>query len=173
MKPTKPLKANKPLVARTPLKASLKPRKQPKPTITKLKKEAKKQFNKAVKYRDSELIEGEWLFQCITCTRRVLFRDRDGHFYKNAQAGHFQPEVYSNTRFNEMNVNAQCGMPCNYNMGEQVKYARALDLKYGDGTAQELEDLAKERKQWTIPELQEIIADSLEQIRFYENQATT
>jgi len=133
------------------------------------KKEARKYFNKAVKYRDSEYANGCWTFDCITCNGNVLFKDNEGRTYKNAQAGHFQPEIYGNTRFNDMNVNGQCGMKCNkIGLGEQVKYARALDLKYGDGTAAQLEKEAHIDKQWTIPELEEIISDSKRQIAFYE-----
>lgn len=166
------LNAKKPLVAKTTLKAK-KPigkgdgkRKQLKPTITLLKKEATKQFNRAVKYRDSEYIEGEWLFKCITCDRRVLFKDREGRYLRTAHAGHFMPVTYSSTRFEEENVNGQCGI-CNYNQGEQVKYARGIDLKYGIGTAHKLEKMAGP-KQWTIPELQEIVHDSKEIIAWHE-----
>jgi hypothetical protein len=162
------LQAKKPLKTKTDLAKKAK-----KHTVSWYKAEAKKYFNKAVKYRDSAYIEGEWLFKCITCDRRIIFRDRDGKFNRNAHAGHFQPETYSNTRFNEENVNAQCGMPCNYNQGEQVKYARALDMKYGDGTAARLEKEAQIGKQWTIKELEEIITDAKEQIRFYDRATSS
>ena len=171
MQSKKPLKAKTNLTAKTSLKAKKPVTKKPKKhTVAWYKKEARKWFNKAVKYRDSELIEGEWLFQCITCNTRVLFKDREGRTYRNAQAGHFQPEIYSNTRFNEMNVNGQCGIRCNkIGLGEQVKYARALDLKYGEGTAHQLEQEAHIDKQWTIPELEEIIHDSKETCKYYES----
>lgn len=167
LKSRKPLKAKKPLVAKAAIKKGT-GKKQPKPTITKLKKEAIKYFNRAVKYRDSELIEGQWLFVCITCPRRVLFKDRNGSFIRTAHAGHFMPCHKENTRFNDENVNGQCGS-CNYNQGEQYKYAKALELKYGNGTADKLTELSQIKKQWTIPELEEIIHDSKEQIAFYEN----
>jgi hypothetical protein len=60
-----------------------------------------------------------------------------------------------------------CGI-CNFNQGEQFKYAKALDLKYGDGTAEQLEKEAKEPKTWTIPELEQIIDEAQETIIFYE-----
>lgn len=163
------LKQNKSLVSKTNLKAKSKLKnKSKKHTIGWYKQEAKTWFNKAVKYRDSQLIDGAWIFPCITCPRRVLFKDADGRFYRNAHAGHFQPETYSNTRFTDENVNGQCGMPCNFNQGEQVKYARALDLKYGDGTALRLEQEAKIPKQWTIPELEAIIKEAKDTCLWYE-----
>lgn len=171
------LKSKKPLVAKTALKAksSLKATKpiskqtKNKTSVNWWKAEAKKYFNRAVKYRDSEYADGCWTFTCITCPTKVLFKDADGKTYKNAQAGHYQPEIYNNTRFDEENVNGQCGMRCNkLGLGEQVKYALALDLKYGDGTAARLNEEATVRKQWTIPELQEIVRESKETIAFYE-----
>lgn len=169
----KPLRAKTSLKSNAVLKSKARLRKTPKiHTVAWYKKEARAWFNRAVKYRDSQLIEGEWLYVCITCPRRVLFKDREGRFYRNANAGHFQPETYGNTRYDEENVNGQCTR-CNHSgFGEQVKYARALDLKYGDGTALRLEKEAKLEKQWTIPELEEIIHDSKEQCAFYERIET-
>ena len=161
LKSKTPLRAKKPLVAKSKL-----PKKPKKHTVAWYKREARKWFNRSVKYRDSEFIEGEWLFQCITCNRRVLFKDREGRFYKHANAGHFQPETYSNLRYDETNVNAQCSV-CNNNQGEQVKYARALDLKYGRGTADRLEKEAG-HKQWTMEELLQIILEAKQVCKFYE-----
>jgi hypothetical protein len=160
-----------PLRAKQPLKAKVKPVKQTKPSITEAKKEAIKYFNRAIKYRDNELIEGQLLFICITCPRRVLFRDRDGRFLRTAHAGHFMPCHKENTRFNELNVNGQCGS-CNYNQGEQYKYAQELDMKYGLGTADDLVELSKLKKQWTVKELQDIAEEYKEQCIWYEAQIT-
>jgi hypothetical protein len=156
------------LQGKTVLQPKTKLKKVPKKhTIAWYKKEARKWFNRAIKYRDSEFIEGEWLFQCITCDRRVLFVDREGRSYQNAHAGHFMPETRSNTRFNELNVNAQCFF-CNRNQGEQYAYAKALDLKYGQGTAEQLVRESKIDHQYTIPELEQIIRDNKEIVRWYE-----
>lgn len=165
LKAKTPLKANKSLVAKAKLKKTAK-----KHTVAWYKAEARKYFNRMVKYRDSSLIEGEWLYLCITCPRRVLFKDREGRFYRAANAGHFMPETKSNTRFEEENVNGQCSYCNKWGFGEQIKYARALDLKYGDGTAQRLEEMSAVPKQWTIPELEKIIKDSKEQIKLYEKR---
>lgn len=165
------LKSKKPLVAKTPIKQSSgKPKTRKPHTLAWYKKEARKYFNRAIKYRDSEFIEGEWLFECITCPRRIVFIDREGKFNRSAHAGHFQSETHNNTRFNELNVNGQCNWCNSFNAGEQVKYARALEEKYGLGTALELEQLAAIDHQFTQEELEEVIRDSKEQIAFYENQ---
>lgn len=170
MNSKKPLKSNSKLVGRAVLKSKATPKKQVKPTITKLKKEARKWFNRAIKYRDSSYVDNEWIFKCITCNRPVLFKDKEGHFHQSAHAGHFQPETRGNTRFNEMNVNGQCHLCNSFNAGEQIKYARALDLKYGDGVAVELERLAHITHHFTVEELLEVIKDSKEQISWYENE---
>lgn len=163
------LKSKEPLQQKKGLSIKTKLKKKPKThTIAWYKKEARTWFNRAVKYRDSHLAAGEWLFTCITCPREVIFKDGEGRFYKNANAGHFQPETYSNTRYNDENVNGQCSYCNHHGFGEQVKYARALELKYGDGTAFSLEKAAKEEKQWSIPELEQIISDSKAQCKFYE-----
>ncbi len=157
------LKASKNLTAKKVLKKTPK-----KHTIGWYKKETRKWFNTAIKYRDSVYTGDGWVFDCVTCNTKVLFKDREGRTYRNAQAGHFQPEIYSNTRFDELNVNAQCGMRCNkLGLGEQIKYARAIDSKYGDGVAVNLEKESSVDKQWTIPELEEIIHDSKETVAFY------
>lgn len=171
MNSKKPLKSNSVLVGKTKFKASkpitAKPKKH---TITWYKKEARKWFNRSVKYRDSSFVNGEWVFKCITCSRPVLFKDRVGHFHQSAHAGHFQPETRGSTRFNEMNVNGQCHICNSFNAGEQIKYARELDLKYGDGTAAELERLAHIPHQFTAEELIEVIKDAKEQITWYESE---
>ena len=165
---SKPLKTHKSLSSTTKLKTKSRlKRKSKKGTISWYKSEARKYFNRAIKYRDSECTDGNWVFDCITCGKPTLFKDSEGRFYRTAHAGHFQPETKGNTRFNELNVNGQCGI-CNFNQGEQFKYAKALDLKYGDGTAEQLEKEAKEPKTWTIPELQQIIDEAQETIIFYE-----
>ena len=47
------------------------------------------------------------------------------------------------TRWNEQNCQVQC-VSCNmFKSGEQWKFGLALDLKYGEGTSQELEFLSK------------------------------
>ena len=59
------------------------------------------------------------------------------------QNGHFQSRSFLSTRFNEENCQPQC-VGCNmFKQGEQYKFALALDSKYGEGTAQELESLAR------------------------------
>ena len=59
------------------------------------------------------------------------------------QNGHFQSRSFLATRFNEENCQPQC-VGCNmFKQGEQYKFALGLDAKYGTGTAEHLEGLAR------------------------------
>lgn len=73
------------------------------------------------------------------------------------QNGHFVSRSSSTLRFDERNCNAQC-VGCNmFKQGNQYAYALALDLKYGDGTAQELYSHRMDTHKFTIDELQAIL----------------
>ena len=101
-------------------------------SISKLKKELDKWFSLFIRLRESE----EGLVQCFTCGCIKPYN-------KGMQNGHFQSRSFLSTRFNEENCQPQC-VGCNmFKQGEQYKFALALDSKYGEGTAQELESLAR------------------------------
>jgi 5-methylcytosine-specific restriction endonuclease McrA len=124
--------------------------------VATLKKKADKYFSLYVRHRDST----DGMAECITCgTKKPI---------KQMQAGHFVSRRVNALRFDEENVNAQC-TGCNmFKAGEQYLYAKALDLKYGDGKAEELMNRRHETHKFTIQELEEIIADAKTQIKFYE-----
>ena len=135
--------------------ASLKPKQ-----VSKLKKEADKVFSRYVRYRDGEFKRGQWLVECITCGVEKPIAQM--------QLGHFVSRRVNALRYDEENCNAQC-TGCNmFKQGEQYLYAKALDLKYGDGKAEELMSRRFETHKLTIPELEEIMHDAKEQIKFYE-----
>ena len=143
-----PLKTKTPLKVKTVLKANLKPKKQKKPSVAKLKKKADAIFSKYIRLRDNNI--------CITC-------GGEGN-----QAGHFQSRRYNSTRYSDENVNCQC-YRCNVLFyGEQYKYAVEVDLKFGEGTAKKLAELAKIPHQFTVEELQAIIDEYEEEVAWYE-----
>ena len=101
-------------------------------TISKLKKELDKWFSLYIRLRDAT---DEGLVQCITCG--VV------KHYKSMHNSHFQSRKHLATRWNEKNCDVGC-IKCNiFNFGEQYKFSIALDNKYGEGTAEELELLAR------------------------------
>ena len=102
-------------------------------TISKLKKELDKWFSLYIRLREANEYG---MVQCFTCG--IVRGYKDG-----MQNGHFQSRKHMATRFHEDNCQVQC-IKCNmYSQGEQFKFGLALDFKYGEGTAKELEFLAK------------------------------
>lgn len=67
-----------------------------------------------------------------------------------------------------MNCNAQCAGCNTFGAGEQYKYSRALEEKYGKGTAEDLHKKSQEYFKVTRPFLEQIIHDSKQAIAFYE-----
>lgn len=116
-----------------------------KTSVSSLKKKADKVFSIYIRTRDSK----DGLAECITCGVMKPI--------KEMQAGHFVSRKVNKLRYDELNVNAQCYV-CNVmRYGEQYKYAKQLDLKYGDGTAESLHAQRFETHKLTISELEKII----------------
>lgn len=114
-------------------------------TVSKLKKKADKVFSIYIRNRDSE----NGFAECITCGVQKPI--------SQMQAGHFVSRRVNSLRFDELNVNAQC-YSCNVmNHGEQYKYSKALDLKYGTGAAEELHSRRFETHKFKVDELKQII----------------
>tara|TARA_R110000824_G_scaffold10830_1_gene47398 strand:- start:3 stop:410 length:408 start_codon:yes stop_codon:yes gene_type:complete len=121
-------------------------------TISKLKKELDAIFSLFIRLRDAT---DEGLVQCFTC-RKV------SHYKSGMQNGHFQSRKHYSTRWDETNCQTQC-VGCNmFRAGEQYKFAIALESKYGEGTAEELEWLAR-----TIMKVSRI--DYEEKITYYKD----
>lgn len=125
--------------------------------VAQLKKLADKAFSQAVRLRDSDK---NGLAECITCGVKK--------HWKTFHAGHFVKRSVSLLRYDEENVNAQCPQ-CNvYKYGEQFAYSKAIDAKYGDGTADKLHAQRFTTHKFTTMELQSIIDEAKEQVKWYE-----
>ena len=121
-------------------------------SISKLKKELDKWFSLFIRLRDAT---NEGLVQCFTCGCVKPYN-------KGMQNGHFQSRRFMVTRYDEENCQPQC-VGCNmFKSGEQYKFALALDAKYGEGTAEELEFLAR-----TIVKFTRV--DYEDNIRYYKS----
>ena len=102
-------------------------------SISKLKKELDKWFSLYIRLREAT---AEGSIQCFTCSRI-------SHYRSGMQCGHFQSRRHHSTRWHEKNCQVQC-VKCNmYEQGEQFRFGVALDHKYGEGTAEELEFLSR------------------------------
>lgn len=128
--------------------------------LTKLKKKADTIWSKYIRYRDGVKKTDGWYSTCITCgVEKPL---------KLMQCGHFVSRTCNLLRYDELNTHAQCPK-CNlFHSGEQYEYARQIDMKYGDGTAESLHKQRRINHKLTITELEQIIATAQEQVKMYE-----
>jgi hypothetical protein len=123
-----------------------------KKTVSKLKKELDKWFSLFIRLREANEYG---IVQCFTCG--VVRHYKDG-----MQNGHFQSRKHMATRFDEENCQVQC-VKCNmFSQGEQYKFSLALESKYGEGKAEELEVLARTTLKISRAEYEE-------QIEYYKN----
>ena len=120
-------------------------------TISKLKKELDKWFSLYIRLRSAT---DEGLVQCFTSGRV--------YHYKNIHAGHFMSRKHLSTRWCVTNVQPQSAADNLFGQGEQYKFSIALDSKYGEGTAEELELKAR-----TIMKVSRI--DYEEKISYYKD----
>lgn len=125
-------------------------------SISILKKEADKYFSIATRYRFSN---DDGTAECVTCGVRKPV--------KQLQCGHFMSRRFNSTRFEERNTAPQC-VACNmFRSGEQYKFSLFIEDYYGKGTAEELRALAQRIHKFTREELEQIVSDSKETIKFY------
>jgi len=123
-----------------------------KKTISKLKKELDKWFSLYIRLREANEYG---MIQCFTCG--IVRGYKDG-----MQNGHFQSRKHMATRFDEENCQNQC-IKCNiFDSGQQYLFSIRLDEKYGEGTSEELEILARTTFKISRVEYEE-------QISYYKN----
>lgn len=99
----------------------------------KAKAKADKWFSEWIRLRDSGP-DGQ--VKCITCSHTDHWR--------YLQNGHYVTRGHEATRYDEKNCNTQC-RGCNYNGGQHLKHAAAIDSKYGNGTANAIEQKGRTR----------------------------
>jgi hypothetical protein len=72
-------------------------------------------------------------------------------------AGHFMSRKHYATRWDEVNVQVQCPK-CNlFGQGEQYMFGLHLDIKYGKGTAEALQQKARNTVKLSNDDLNELI----------------
>ena len=116
-------------------------------SISKLKKELDKWFSLYIRLRDST---NEGFCQCFTSGRL--------YHYTKIHAGHFVSRRHLATRWNEYNVQCQSVADNLFGQGEQFKFGLNLDAKYGDGTAQELQELSRQSIKMTRADYEDKIS---------------
>ncbi len=90
-------------------------------------KKADRYFSEYIRFRDAN---SNGMVRCITCDKIV--------HYSECDAGHFIDRSFKATRYDEQNVNGQCHRCNRFAGGRQYEHGKAIDLKYGDGTADNL-----------------------------------
>jgi hypothetical protein len=105
--------------------------------------EAQDEFNAFIRERDADL-------PCISCGRHSTGVFHAGHYRSVAAA----PQL----RFDEQNVNKQCGFNCNVSKsGNILEYRIGLIRKYGIEAVEALENNSTSRR-WTIQDAKDIKA---------------
>ena len=103
-------------------------------------------FSLYIRIRDAD----NGIVSCVTCGKTKHYKD-------GMHCGHFQSRRHKATRWNEKNCHTQCAGCNTFNQGEQYIHAKYIDNRYGNGTAQELEQLARTSVKWSIHELETMI----------------
>ena len=116
-------------------------------TISKLKKDLDKWFSLYIRLRDAT---DEGLVQCFTSNRV--------YHYKSIHAGHFMSRKRLATRWCESNVQPQSADDNLFGQGEQYKFALALEAKYGEGTAEELQLKSRQIQKFSRVDYEEKIS---------------
>tara|TARA_R110002167_G_scaffold366154_1_gene593274 strand:- start:2575 stop:2973 length:399 start_codon:yes stop_codon:yes gene_type:complete len=101
-----------------------------KSTTSKLKAKLDKLFSEYIRKRDSD---HRGICKCISCGKEAEA------FGGSTHAGHLFSRRYLSTRWDEKNVNSQCAYCNTFLNGNQLKAARGVDAKWGEGTVDELE----------------------------------
>jgi len=113
---------------------------------TRKKKKLDREFSRYIRRVDAD---GNGYVKCFTCGIEKHWKEVD--------AGHFRSRKRLSTRWDEKNVQPQCKKCNGFNAGEQYIFGKNLDVKYGEGTADDITAKSFKTKKWTIAELDSMI----------------
>tara|TARA_R100001163_G_scaffold2920_2_gene4430 strand:+ start:9372 stop:9776 length:405 start_codon:yes stop_codon:yes gene_type:complete len=113
---------------------------------SRLVKKLDKVFSKFIRTR---FVDDAGFGECFTCGATKHWKEVD--------AGHFQSRGKYYTRWDEKNVQFQCKRCNGFRGGEQYEFAKQLDIKYGDGTAEDLVVASNLSAKFSVLELKELI----------------
>lgn len=125
-----------------------------KKSVSSLKRKADQIVSQYIRLRDAD---SNGYLDCITCGKTL--------YWKEAHAGHFVSRRVNTLRYEELNISGQCPKCNTYGAGEQYAYAKALDLKFGKGTADSLHKRRFETHKFTIGELETLIEEYKEKVK--------
>jgi hypothetical protein len=98
--------------------------------------------------------------RCVTCGTK--------YFWKKLQAGHFNPGRHNAILFDVRGVHIQC-FRCNiWLSGNPREYEAYMKKRYGQKIIDELDQLSKTKREFTVSELQEKYEYYKNKIKKYE-----
>jgi Bacteriophage Lambda NinG protein len=116
-------------------------------TLSEYEADAKKSFQKFIRFRDAKL-------PCISCGNSKTSDWAGGHYYS---AG-----MYSGLMFDERNCHKQCNTYCNKHLsGNLLEYRKGLISRYGIEFVEELESISNEKRNYKYSKA-ELIAKKLQ-----------
>ena len=110
-----------------------------------LKELADEAFSRWIRRRDSV----NDMVTCVTCHKVKHWKEVDN--------GHFQSRRFLSTRYDERNCAGQCKECNGPGNGQQYKFGKAINEKYGEGTAEALEAQTKVIHQMKKIDFEDII----------------
>ena len=111
-----------------------------------------------------EAADDDGFLNCVTCGRNV--------HWKAANAGHYYSRIHKSVVFYEPNCHPQC-VHCNLprglggNLGE---YRRYLEETYTDVLLEDMEEMKKTPRKYSLPELAEMRQRFLDRIKIQEKR---
>ena len=111
-------------------------------------------FSEYIRLRDAD---EHGIVNCITCD--------DRHHYREIDCGHFVDRGHMATRYHLQNSNGQCRLCNSTHDGRAELHGKAIDLKYGEGTAEMLIKLGRQERHFTEHELQGMLEELRKEIK--------
>jgi hypothetical protein len=102
------------------------------------KRQADKWFSEFIRLRDSD---ERGRVKCVTCSHT--------NHWRQLQNGHWITRGHEATRYDEQNCHTQC-RGCNYNGGQHLKHAAAIEEMYGAETCENMERKARMKCRRTL-----------------------
>lgn len=99
---------------------------------------ADKWFSRYIRLRDAWESNGVLVNKCATFYKLKVLP------CKELECGHYMSRRHMSTRYSEMNAMPQCTYENRYKSGNPVAMARAIDKKFGKGTAERIEILSRQ-----------------------------
>lgn len=104
-----------------------------------------RKFSQMVRQRDADK---NGLTKCCTCGKIA--------HWKEMHLGHFMSRRYLSIRWEVKNTGVQCPACNTFNQGEQFKFSKYLDERYGEGTSDLMLIKSKNITKLTVFELKEL-----------------